>query len=362
MRTALDARLIGMPGIGRFIAGLWSGLLQLGADPLVLWNDRRARSWLGDERAAPLGPVVTVRARPFGPAEQVVVPRLLGRHHVDVLHAPHFSIPHRARVPLVMTIHDLFPYLEPENARSGIAAAYYRLVMPRAVRRATAIVAVSPFAAEQVTDVFGVGDDRLHVVEHGLDHERWRPAGDTAVEEVRRRWRIDGPYLLYVGTAKRHKNLATVLAALDPAAPPLVLAGPTASEVEATAGAAWPSAGGRARALGRVPDDDLPALYTGATALVLPSLYEAVGLTALEAMACGTPVVASDGGGLPRTVGDAGFLVAPTDVDGWRAAIATVVGDADLRARMVAAGTALAAARTWLAAARQYTAIYEAVA
>ena len=362
MRVALDARLIGMPGIGRFITGLWGGLRDTGVDPVVLWPAGAARDWLGTSRFAPRGPVVPLRSRPFGPTEQLAVPRLLRRRGVDVLHEPHFSVPYLARVPIVLTVHDLFPYLDPGNARSGPAAAYYRVMMPRAVKRATVVVAVSPFAARQVQETFDVADDRLEVVEHGIDHDRWRPADEAAVADVQRRWGITPPYLLYVGTAKRHKNLATVLAAVGDTTPPLVLAGATGAEVEATAGPAWPSAGGRARALGRVPDDDLPALYTGATALVLPSLYEAVGLTALEAMACGTPVIASSGGGLADTVGDAGMLVPPTDVETWRHTIADVVGSSELRARLIAAGTQRAATRTWTRAAEQYTDIYARVA
>ena len=114
----------------------------------------------------------------------------------------------------------------------------------------------------------------------------------------------------------------------------------------------------RVRVLGRVADRDLPALYAGAVALVLPSLYESVGFTALEAMACGTAVVSSDGGGLPTTVGDAGVLVPATDVDAWTSALVRIAGDDQLRAVNVAKGRERATARSWKRAALAYLDIY----
>jgi glycosyltransferase involved in cell wall biosynthesis len=107
-----------------------------------------------------------------------------------------------------------------------------------------------------------------------------------------------------------------------------------------------------------VPDDALTGLYTGARALVLPSLHEGLGLTPLEAMACGTPAVVSDGGALPDTVGDAGLVVPTLDVDAWRDALDRVVHDDALHAQLTRAGTARVAARNWHQCAREYLAVY----
>ncbi len=133
-----------------------------------------------------------------------------------------------------------------------------------------------------------------------------------------------------------------------------MLAGPTPDEVASLR--ATPR--GRVLALGRVPDRALPALYTGALALLLPSLYEALGFTALEAMACGTAVIASDGGHLPDTVGDAGLLVSPLDVAAWRDALDRIAGDTDLRRRLASAGPARVAGRSWAECARGYLDVY----
>jgi glycosyltransferase involved in cell wall biosynthesis len=142
--------------------------------------------------------------------------------------------------------------------------------------------------------------------------------------------------------------------------PPLVFAGPTVGELVESG--IDPERLRDVRVLGRVPDDDLPALYSGARALVLPSLHEGLGLTPLEAMACGTPVVVSDGGALPDTVGDAGLVVPARDVDAWHDAVDRVVHDDALRSRLAQAGTARVATRDWQECARSYLSVYEEVA
>jgi glycosyltransferase involved in cell wall biosynthesis len=356
MRVALDARFIGLAGIGRMTDGLWRGLVGIGADVVGLWPAGRPLDYMGEHRSSQAGRYVTLKARPFLPAEQLVIPRLLRQVGAQVHHAPNFAVPYLTRFPVVLTVHDLFPYLEPANARSRAAAAVYRVTTPLAIRKARLVVAVSKFAARQVTETFDMSPDRLRVVEHGIDHEMWRPPSAQQLSATRTQYRLPRDYLLYVGTLKRNKNLRTLLAAHGPEHPPLVLAGPTAADM-VSAGLS-PSVGSKVIGLGRVPDGTLQTLYGGALALVLPSLYEGAGFTPLEAMACGTAVVCSDGGALPDTVGDAGMIVPALDVNAWRDALSTISQDNSLRARLAAAGSACVKDRSWSEVARQYLAIY----
>jgi alpha-1,3-rhamnosyl/mannosyltransferase len=360
MRVSFDARNVGLPGIGRFIIGLWSGLTALGADVVGIWPGRDGHHWLGTQHAGPAGDHVRVRARPFLPAEQAAVPWVLRRVRADVHHATHFNLPYVTSVPIVLTVHDLIAYLDPSKARSRAAGAYYRTAYPYAVRRADAIVAVSPFTARQLTESLGVPESRVRVIEAGIDPGHWRRRAAGEIASVRRRFDLPDEYILYVGTAKPHKNLATLFAAHRPAHPPLVIAGASPAEVDALGPP--PAAPGRRIVLGRMPDDVLPALYSGASVLALPSLHEGFGLTPLEAMACGTPVVVSDGGALPETVGDAALVLPALDVDAWSETLTTVCSDAALRDRLVAAGAARAGARRWTDAAEQYLDVYRSVA
>jgi alpha-1,3-rhamnosyl/mannosyltransferase len=290
------------------------------------------------------------------PLEQLTVPLALRRLEATVHHATHFNVPYASRVPIVLTVYDLIMFLDPSKARSRAAGAYYRSAFPLAVRRASIVVAVSTFTAKQLTEAFGIKGERLRIIEPGLDHERWRPRPPDETAAVRSRFGLPSEFLLYVGTAKPHKNLATLLAAHRADHPPLVLVGPTSAEL--TSSGAVTRHDGRLLALGRVPDDALPGLYSAASALVLPSLYEGVGLPPLEAMACGTPVVVSDGGALPETVGDAGLVVPALDTDAWNMALSRITGDSELRAKLARAGLHHVANRNWCNTARQYLDVY----
>jgi glycosyltransferase involved in cell wall biosynthesis len=360
MRITLDARFIGLAGIGRMTDGLWRGLLAVGADVVGLWPAGRPLDWMGSYRPSPAGPNVTVAAKPFLPAEQFIVPRVLRQAGATLHHAPNFSVPYLTRLPVVLTVHDLFPYLEPANARSRAAGAVYRATVPMAIRKARILVAVSAYAARQLADTFGDRVEGVRVVEHGIDHDRWRPPSAEAVGAARDEHNLPADYLLYVGTAKRNKNLRTLLAAHGPQHPPLVVAG--AGETELAEAELVPSKGSRVIPLGRVSDQTLAALYGGTLALLLPSLYEGVGFTALEAMACGAAVISSTGGALPDTVGKAGLLLPPLDVGAWREALSTISEEDSLRRSLAAAGLELVKRRSWEQAARDYLAIYREVA
>ena len=356
MRVSFDARFIGLAGIGRMTADLWRGLIEQQADVVGLWPAEPRLDWMGVHRPPPAGRHVVVRARPFFPAEQLVLPRVIQRVGAEVHHAPNYSFPHLTRKPVVLTVHDLFPYLEPAVARSRGAAAVYRVIIPAAVRRARILVAVSRFTASQLEETFAVDRGRLRIIEHGIDHERWKRPPDADIAATRSKYQLPSEYLLYVGTVKPNKNIGTLLAAHRPSHPPLVFAGAGHPEFEraglATDGLA------NVIPIGRVPDADLAALYAGAIALVLPSLYEGAGFTPLEAMAVGTPVVSSDGGALSDTVGDAGLLVPPRDSGAWSEALTTISEQASLRQELAAAGLQRVSLRSWQQAAREYLEVY----
>ena len=372
MRVSVDVRAVGLPGIGRFSTELTAALLRRAGEPEVVAlglpapgrgapSLRRRGATLGPAALTPPVGAVPVRSRPFGLAEQLELPRLLHRLGVDVHHATHLSVARRSQVPVVLTVHDLFPLSHAGHARSAAARAYYRAVLPAAVRSAAAVVAVSEYTAAELERLLGVR--ARAVIGHGVDHAAWsdgrtRSGCPPGFPELPR------PYVLYVGTAKPHKNLVTLLAAhhgLPPSAvPPLVLAGPTTGEVGRVLPGAVPSE--RLTILGRVPDPWLPPLYRGAAAVAVPSLYEGVGLAALEAMSLGVPVVAADSPGLRDTVGDAAVLVPPTGVEAWADALVRMSGSSALRDLVAARGLERAAGHRWDDVATSYSSIYASVA
>ena len=362
MKVSIDVRHAGLPGIGRFASELASALHRRAQPDDAVLSLRRPRpgGWLGRESLGPVeegdgsGASITILSPPWGGLDEAELALRLRQHHVGLHHSTHLSLPRLAGVPVVLTVHDVFPLTEPNHARSPLAAAYYRMALPWAVRHAAAVVAVSDYTADQVETVLGRRPDA--VIAHGVDHAAWRCAGDESAPPR--------PYLLYVGTAKRHKNLATLLHAHAGARddrghglPELVLAGPTRAELHASGVTVGPGV----TVLGRVADGRLPALYAGAAAVAVPSRYEGFGLTALEAMAFGAPVVAADSPGLRDTVGDAAALVPPDAPAAWADALARTTADPALRAALIERGRQRAARYRWDDAADSYLALYRKV-
>ncbi|MBI5105115.1 MAG: glycosyltransferase family 4 protein [Solirubrobacterales bacterium] len=228
----------------------------------------------------------------------------------------------------VVVIHDVAPLREP-RWYSGLYVRWQRTVLPRIARHARSVIVPSAFSRDEVRELLGVD---AHVVPGGVD-PRFRPGLPPVLGLTR-------PYVLTVASRTARKNLAVLeLTAHRLAARgyELVTAGGDRPQFRAQADARG------VRALGHVDDASLPGLYANAAAFVLPSLYEGFGLTALEALACGTPTVVADRGALPEVCGDAALLVDPTDPEAVAAAVERAL---DFPA-FAQAGPARAAPFTW---------------
>jgi glycosyltransferase involved in cell wall biosynthesis len=238
----------------------------------------------------------------------------------------------------VVVIHDVAALRHPE-AYSRAYVAYQRVMLPLLARRARMLITVSEFSRGELIEVLRAPADRVRVIPEGVDEqfaERADPAGVAA------RHGLDRPYVLVVATESERKNLG----ALDQAAETLAAQGIDL----VLAGSGRPYLRGPTvslRRLGYVADGDLPGLYAGARALAMPSRYEGFGLPCLEAMACGTPVVAAAAGALPETVGKSGLLVDPDDAPGFAQSLLAAAGDEELRSRLIAAGQTRASQFTW---------------
>ncbi len=300
--------------------------------------------------------------------DQTYWPLAMRRAGVDVVHTPIFAGMALAPRPYVLTLHDLIP-LQTPDAISRSAAAYWRLVLPRSVARADAIITGSEFTRREILAHFDLPEPRVVVIPHGVD-ARFAPSVDEATRaDVRRRHRLPARFLLFVGIASPRKNLDRLVRAFGALAGDergdahLLLAGPPGWKNAALAEAlATSPVAGRIRHLGIVPDADLPALYALATAAVNLSSQEGFGLPALEALASGTPLVCADRTSFPEVVGDAAWLVDPSDEAATTRALATVIAGGPAVEERVARGLARARLFTWERAAAATLAVYERVA
>jgi glycosyltransferase involved in cell wall biosynthesis len=256
----------------------------------------------------------------------------------DVLFVPAHVLPwpDSAGVPAVVTIHDLGYLHYPDKHPLG-DRLYLDWSTRYSANNARRVIAVSQATAQDLINFNGVPAERVRVIHSGVDPDL-HPVDDPAqIEAIRQKLGIDGPYLLHVGSLQPRKNLTRLVRAFglvgdDHPALKLVLAGkPLGGYESLRREIRRMHLEDRVLLAGYVPDEDLPALYSGAAAYVFPSLYEGFGFPAVEAMACGVPVVCSNTSSLPELVGDAALTFAPTDVRGQAEAIQAVLKDEALR-------------------------------
>jgi glycosyltransferase involved in cell wall biosynthesis len=351
VKVGLDATPLLGPrtGIGRYVEALARGLAgSAGAEPeevaLIPFSWRGTRDLPGTgiggprvrygRRRVPARLLQTAWASlPWPPVEWLAGP-------IDVFHATNFVAPPARRAATVVTVHDLTYLRYPEMVTP--ATVRYRELVPRALRRGAVVCTPTAAVAAEVAEAYGLPPERLVVTPLGVG-PAWRQASppDPAWLAARN---LPGRYLLFVGSREPRKNLATLLAAyrellagrvqaVRPTAagtpgpdgvPPLVLVGPPGWGEALDLAGLPPEA---VHTLGYLAEDDLARVVAGAATLAFPSWYEGFGLPALEALACGTPVVAADLPALREVLGDQVELVPPGDAAALAAALARTLED-----------------------------------
>jgi glycosyltransferase involved in cell wall biosynthesis len=290
---------------------------------------------------------------------------------VDLYHCPDFVLPPLRHARGILTVHDLAFLMRPDCADARLRT-YLEAVVPRSVRRADFIIADSENTRNDLVVLLGVSPASVAVVPGGVEG-RFSPVTDERRLELARRELGVGksPFVLAIGVLEPRKNLNRLMDAFlvlkerRKVAPDLklVLAG----------GKGWlyddifehhAASPVREDILlpGFVPDQMLPAIYSAADVLAFPSLYEGFGLPILEAMACGTPVVASRASCLPEVAEGAALLVDPTNVEALAGALELSLLDSDVRARLIRDGQQRASEYSWRQAAEQLLGVYKMVA
>ena len=384
MRIGIDCRRISHPeagvvsGIGQYIHHLVAALIEEAPlDELVLFFDdhgaAQAKHELTHGRTN-----VQVRVIPFKRLGRLpllrshaLVSTLFTRERLDVLHGPANIIPLMYEGASVVTIHDLAVYDHPEwfpSTFPGADSFSQRVIVPRSVSAARRVIAVSEATRCDIERLFDADSTKLHVVHEAAAIADMSP---VSTAQVLAKYGIkDGKFVLTLATIEPRKNISSLVwaftsAAKDgriPAEVPLIIAGPAGWKSEETfeaIDAASVTLGAhRIKWIGIVTEAEKTVLLASALVFVFPSFYEGFGLPPLEAMALGTPVIASNTGSLPEVCGDAGILVDPADTDGLATALAEIFADPVATAALAEKGRVQAAKFSWQRAARETLEVY----
>jgi glycosyltransferase involved in cell wall biosynthesis len=353
VRIAIDARKLRDFGIGTYIRNILIELSRLDrtTEYVVLCRPQDVGS--GDILGQNFR-MVPSAAPPYSVAEQLSIPLALMRERADLLHEPHYVLPPATRCRSVVTIHDCIHLMFPQYLPSRLAYVYAKGSMWSATRKANRILTVSEASKHDILRFFDVAPEKVSVIYNAIDERFLAPADPARMEQVRQRYQLEHPFILYVGNIKPHKNLEGLIDAFGrmrsnaPEDLRLIIIGDEISKYPALRQAVHRhKLDKHVRFLGFQPLETLACFYRQARAFVFPSFYEGFGLPPLEAMACGAPVVTSNVSSLPEVCGDGALLVDPHDPDALADGILRAVMDESLRADLIAKGRERARHFSW---------------
>jgi glycosyltransferase involved in cell wall biosynthesis len=376
MRIAINAWFLDQPGTGsgQYLHGLLRAMPDLAPDHQFLLVAPRERPGLElPEDRVGFWPC----PNPFWRTnlgkvlfEQVAFRRVCHRWGADLAHVPYWASPLWPNVPTLVTIHDLIPLLLPEY-QGGALVQLYTWLVTTAARQAAAVLTDSLASKRDIEVHLGLPSERVHCVYLAVgEHLSSHPSpGD---ESIRQRYDLPSRYILYLAGHDVRKNVAGLVEAFATVAQAdddvtLVIGGQLPSRTKGPLFDPRPQVAalgieGSVRFIGRVEEAHKPALLRGAACAVFPSRYEGFGLPVLEALACGTPLVASNASSLPELLGDAGFCLDPDDVKGMAGAILACLVDESLASDLRQRGPQQASRFSWARTAQETLAVYEAAA
>jgi glycosyltransferase involved in cell wall biosynthesis len=379
MKIGIDARFLTHPQTGGFKSystHLINALTQIDtANEYVLYVDRaapRGAAWASS-------PNNTVRVVPGDVPlmgmpwrEQVHLARMAARDRLDLFHAPCLTAPLRLACPLVVTIHDMIWHTPPAAQALGLKrmlmARYYQTVPRLAAQRAAAVITISQAAKQRIVAELGLKPEQVTVTYAAAGPDFGHIKDEQRLSQVRQRFALENGYILAIGSADPRKNMATLIAAYSrlpqalQARHPLVIVWTHSLLSEQMAHLVDSlGLGNCIRFVQSVSNEELCSLYNMAALFVFPSREEGFGLPLLEAMACGTPVIAADNSSIPEVAGDAAVFVDAEDAPAMTSVITAILTDTARRRGLIERGYQRAAGFSWARCAEETLSIYQAV-
>ena len=331
--TAIDARMIEMSGIGTYIQHLMGkGLYDyaIGREEEIRRYDKKVK-------------IIPFDAAIYSPKEQLLFPnKKVKAAGVSIMHFPHYNVPLFYHGEYVVTVHDLTHIIFPELLGNKIKAIYARILMKHALKKANHVFTVSKNSKKDIMDYFGVPEKKISITYNAIDGD-FRVKEKTEIEYLYEKFNIPKgkKTILYVGNLKPHKNLVTLLKALQKMQSDdivLLLVGKAFKSVDLYSQENTLGIQDKVIHTGIVEKEELVDLYNLADVFVFPSLYEGFGIPPLEAMACGTPVIAANNSSIPEVVGETAILFDGKSSEKLASAILSLLNDKKMAQEMVIKG------------------------
>jgi glycosyltransferase involved in cell wall biosynthesis len=375
VRIAIDTRRVNDFGVGTYIRNIVHALAEIDSeDQFFLLGQSDPYQEFAD-----LPQNFRHVAFPYdehSPRSLVELNRTVKRLQCDLVHVPHlFWYPRRAPCPYIVTVHDLLNYFYPTGNGSEMKRMLHNFLTRRALERSARILAVSKFTRSDIIRIYRIRPEKIEVVYNAID-ERFRRghANQADREMIAERYQVNYPFLLYAGNIMPHKNVVRIIEAFSalktalqkedrfPDLKLIIIGDELSKHPDLRRTVVKGAVQNDVRFLGFVPIDVLRIFYDAAKVFVFPSLYEGFGLPPLEAMAHGTPVVASNMTSLPEVAGNAAVLVNPENVFEIMRAVHRVLVDQPLRERLKERGYEQVQKFSWETSARRTLEIYREVA
>ncbi len=353
VRIGIDARKIEDTGIGRYIENLIDGLLAIDSGhEYTLFMEPSAIDRF--EYLADRVQIVPETAGKYSLQEHYSLAKKASDMKLDLFHAPHYVLPFFLKTPSVVTIHDLIHLISPSF--SVMEKIYAKFMIRSAISRTSAIITVSNRTKNNLVCLLGANEKKISVIPNagGADFTR------TPEEELPGKlaeYGVEQGYYLFVGSDRPHKNIGAVERVMDIMGSDVrfVIVGRVLEHTQRV----FDKFNGRVKFLGSMDKHGLEALYSGAEALLFPSYHEGFGLPPLEAMACRTPVVASNRSSIPEAVGNAAILCDPEDAGEMAMALGKIASDREFRDALVEKGLKRVQLFSWEKMAEMTLDVYE---
>jgi glycosyltransferase involved in cell wall biosynthesis len=372
LQIAFDARSLcgARTGVGTYTANLLQELLRIdSALRILLVADQAmpASAGLDPKRVRVL--TSASRARNNFLWSNFALTRALRKQRPELFHSPGYTVPLWPPRPALVTLHDISYAAHPEWYPYPLNAAR-KLWYRASAQRVDAILTDSEFSRREILRVYGVNPARVFRVHLGVSATTFRRTEDPdRLSDFRGRYRLPGRFILHVGDIHPRRNLDRAVAAFrqvrssDPQSRELqfVLVGRKLLSSDSLEAALQNESDSGVRSLGYVEEGDLPLFYSDAAALLFPSLYEGFGLSVLEAMACGCPVIVARGTACEEIAGTAAIAIDPQDVTAMAEAVRAILTNQEVAARYSRAGLARAESFSWRRTAEETLAVYRKV-